>query len=182
MIRRLPICEQAEALKDSTDWKRTTEKIISLQKAWKKTGFVPKGQSEKIWKRFQNACNSFFDQKKSFYKELDAKKTTSLNDKKNFLENLKQKSFAKDEKELLSELEKISKEWSVLGSVPRGKESINKEFQKIMQGFYNTLNIDPLKLAELKFRNKLNRLKMTHTRLILNKNQFRNPFQKKNKK
>jgi hypothetical protein len=157
--KKIALCEQAEALKDSTDWKETTEKIISLQKAWKKTSFVPKGQSEKIWKRFQNACNSFFDQKKSFYKELDAKKTTNLKDKKNFLESLKQKSFAKDEKELLSELKKINKEWSALGTVPRGKESIDKEFQKIMQGFYNALNIDPLKLAELKFRNKLESIK-----------------------
>ena len=64
--KKIALCEQAEALKDSTDWKRTTEKIISLQKAWKKTGLFQKGQSEKIWKRFQNACNSFFDQRSPF--------------------------------------------------------------------------------------------------------------------
>ena len=105
----------------------------------------------------------------------------NLKDKKIFLESLKQKSFAKDEKELLSEIEKISKEWNALGSVPRGKESIDKEFQKIMQGFYNALNINPLKLAELKFRNKLDSIKNDSYKIDIEKKSIQKYLSEKEK-
>ena len=61
---KLELCEQAEALKDSTDWKKTTDAIIALQKRWKEIGTVPKKYSDEIWKRFNAACDAFFAAKK----------------------------------------------------------------------------------------------------------------------
>ena len=72
---------------------RTTEKIIQLQNDWKKTGYVPKNQSENIWIRFRNACNTFFDKKKAHFKELDAIKIDNLKNKTAFLNELRKRLF-----------------------------------------------------------------------------------------
>ena len=63
MEKKLSLIEQAEALKDSKEWKKTTEALIALQKQWKEIGAVPRKKSEQLWKRFRAACDEFFNER-----------------------------------------------------------------------------------------------------------------------
>ena len=157
--KKVAICEKAEALQDSGDWKRTTEKIIQLQKEWKKTGFVPKSHSENIWSRFRKACNTFFDKKNAHFKALDAKKTENLKNKLAYLNELNKKTFSNKGKDSFVELQNITKNWNRLGPVPRDKEEIEQQYRQIMDGFYKTLKITQKELGELKFKSKLENIK-----------------------
>ena len=78
--KKVALCEAAEALKTSTDWKKTTDQFISLQKQWKEIGAVPRKKSELLWKRFRAACDEFFAERdkqakpeNDFYANLKAK-------------------------------------------------------------------------------------------------------------
>lgn len=163
--KKISICEKAEALQDSTDWKSTTEKIIQLQNDWKKIGYVPKSQSEKIWNRFRKACNIFFDKKKSHFKDVNAKKTENLKNKMTFLNELAKKTFTDSVKDSFSELQNITNDWNKLGPIPKGKEKLEKQFQHIMDGFYKSLKITQKELSELKFKNKLEDIKENEFKL-----------------
>lgn len=179
--KKIAICEKAEALKDSTDWKTTTEKIIQLQKDWKKTAYVPKAQSEKIWNRFREACNAFFDKKKNHFKALDAKKAENLKNKLSFLNELSKKTFAGKGKNSFSELQNITKDWNRLGPVPRGKEEIEQQFKQVMDGFYKSLKINQKELEELKFKNKLENIKDDEFKLNKERQFIRNKISEKQK-
>ena len=163
--KKIAICEKAESLKDSKDWKTTTEKIIQLQKDWKKTAYVPKSQSEKVWSRFRNACNTFFDKKKVHFMALDAKKKESLKKKLTFLNELNKRVFTDKGKDNFSELQNIIKDWNKIGPVPRGKENIELQFRQTMDGFYKSLKINQKELIELKFKNKLDNIKNNEFKL-----------------
>ena len=179
--KKVAICEKAEALQESTDWKSTTEKIIQLQKDWKKTGYVPKSQSEKVWSRFKKACNTFFDNKKVHFKALDAKKIESLKNKLTFLKELKKKTFADDERDSFIELQNITKDWNRLGLVPRGKEEIEQQFLQIMDGFYKSLKITQKELSKLKFKNKLENIKDDDFKIDKERQFIRNKIYEKQK-
>ena len=157
--KKIAICKKAESLQDSMDWKSTTEKIIQLQKDWKKTAYVPKSQSEKVWSRFRKACNTFFDKKKAHFMALDAKKKESLKKKLTFLDELSKRVFTDKGKDSFSELQNITKDWNKLGPVPRGKEDIEQQFRQTMDGYYKSLKINQKELIELKFKNKLDNIK-----------------------
>lgn len=179
--KKIDICEKAEALKDSTDWKIATEKIIQLQKNWKKTAYVPKSQSEKIWNRFREACNTFFDKKKTHYKAIDAKKNENLKNKLSFLNELSEKTFAGKGKNSFSELQNITKDWNGLGPVPRGKEDIEEKFKQVMDTFYKSLKINQNQLKELKFKNKLENIKNDEFKLNKERQFIRNKISENQK-
>lgn len=126
--KKMAIIEQAEALKSSTDWKKTTEAFIDLQKQWKEIGAVPRKKSEQLWKRFRAACDEFFDAK--------AKEGKPENDYKG---NLKAKKAIIDE---INAFEGVADEdamngflsrWQAVGFVPfKEKEAVNAAFEEAM--------------------------------------------------
>ena len=179
--KKVAICEKAEVLQDSTDWKSTTEKIIQLQKDWKKTAYVPKSQSEKIYNRFRKACNTFFDKKKAHFKALDAKKTENLKNKLDFLNELNKKTFSNKGKDSFSELQNITKDWNRLGPVPREKEDIEQQFRQTMDSFYKTLKITQKELDELKFKNKLENIKDDEFKIEKERQFIRNKISERQK-
>lgn len=177
--KKIAICEKAEALQDSTDWKSTTEKIIQLQKNWKKTDYVPK--SEKVWSRFRKACNTFFDKKKAHFKTIDAKKTENLKNKLAFLNELRKKTFTDKDKDSFSELQKITKDWNKLGPVPKFKEEIEQQFRQIMDNIYKSLKINQKELDKLKFKNKIENIKEDEFKLNKERQFIRNKISESQK-
>ena len=75
---KIALCEKAEALQDSTDWKVTTDKLIALQKEWKKIGAAPQKYSNKVWNRFRAACDIFFNNKSKYLKNIDTEQEKNL--------------------------------------------------------------------------------------------------------
>ena len=136
------LCEKAESLKDSTEWQKTTEKMIALQKEWKKIGAVPRKYSDSIWKRFVTACDYFFEQKTAAMKQQNAEEDKNLEAKKVILEKLKVFDESLEIAVAETELRKIIAEWNSVGFVPfKEKDKLNKAFKAELDKQFTRLNI-----------------------------------------
>ena len=157
---KVVLCEKAEELVNSqVSWKEKTDKVNKLNEDWKKSGYLPKSQSDKLWKRFRTAMDNFFNSKKSFFKELDKEKADNLAKKENFLKTVQKFKLCEDKKVNLNALEDFQKEWRTLGYVPRDKNQIEDDFRKSIDGYYKEMKVDKKELNDIKFNNKLETLK-----------------------
>lgn len=150
------LCIQAEAMKDSHDWKKTTDEFIRIQKKWKEIGPVPRKQSDAIWKRFREACDYFFDRKSQFFSHIDEEQGSNLKLKEAIIEELKQLNMEEDSEKCFATLQEFQRRWSEIGFVPiQDKERINQEFRNIINQKFDHLNLDEINKNLQKFRNKL---------------------------
>jgi len=148
---KLDLCIQAEALKDSTEWKKTTEDFINLQKRWKEIGPVPRKYSESVWKRFRTTCDYFFDKKSEFFNTIDTNQEENLKKKLELIEKVKNFEKVDDNNQNLKMLMDIQKEWSETGHVPiNKKDEVQKQFRDAINQQFEDLKI------EINERNKLN--------------------------
>ncbi|UCG28898.1 MAG: DUF349 domain-containing protein [Bacteroidales bacterium] len=150
------LCIQAESLMNSTEWKKTTEDLINLQKKWKEIGPVPRKHSEKIWKRFRAACDTFFQQKSEYYSQIDDTYEINLKSKIELIEQIEAYTPGENMEENFEKLKEFQRNWTEIGYVPF------KEKDKILQQYRNAINkqFDNLKVDEdeknlLKYKNKL---------------------------
>ncbi|MBO7160287.1 MAG: DUF349 domain-containing protein, partial [Paludibacteraceae bacterium] len=104
LAKKRSLCEQAEALKDSTDWNATTQKLVALQKEWKTIGAVPHKSSDAVWKRFVTACDAFFDARKAAQKQLKQERKAAYKEAKST------QSLRKDHDKLMRAYDKIKQE------------------------------------------------------------------------
>ena len=130
--RKISLCEAAEALKSSTEWKKATDQFISLQKQWKEIGAVPRKKSEQLWKRFRAACDEFFAERdknakpeNDFYGNLKAKQR--------LIEEIKAYELKNDESDAAA-MQDFQKRWQEIGFVPF------KEKDNIAQAYKEALN------------------------------------------
>ena len=163
------ICEKAEALKESTDWKETTQKLIKLQEDWKNSGFAPKQISDKLWKRFKTTCNGFFNDKKAHFKDLDKTKEQNLLAKRKVLKELEKFSPSNDGKKDLKTLNNFSIEWKKCGFVPFKKQSIDQDFEKLLNKHYDVIKLEKKDIEKEKFINKITAINGNQSRLIKEK-------------
>jgi len=162
---KLDLCIQAEALKESKEWKKTTEDFIKLQKRWKEIGPVPKKHSEVLWKRFRTACDSFFNSKSEFFNTVDTKQDENLVLKLQLIEKVKNFQKAANEKENLKQLMDIQKEWSDVGHVPiNKKDQVQKEFRDAINAQFELLKIDNTERNKLNFKSKVDTWVNTNSR------------------
>ncbi len=153
---KLDLCVQAESLKDSEEWKKSTEDFIKLQKVWKEIGPVPKKHSEALWKRFRTACDFFFNTKSEFYSTIDSKQEDNLKFKLELIEKVKVFQKLDSEKESLQGLMDFQKEWSDIGHVPLNeKDKITKEFREAINAQFETLQIKDDVRNRINFKNKV---------------------------
>ncbi len=157
--RKNELLAQAEELKDSEDWDYAANELKYLQAEWKRTGFVPRSQEEKIWKKFRSACNYFFDRLSNKNKEKDKVFENNLDVKKGVLEELKNFSIEKDQqKETIKGLKKIIGQWKSIGPVPRGKNKIESEFNKVLDAKFNAIDLDRAESQRIRYENKMESL------------------------
>lgn len=149
------LCEKAEALKDSTDWKNTSEKMIALQKEWKTIGSVTRKHSDAVWKRFISACDYFFEQKNKNVSSQKSVEQTNLAAKKELIEKIDAIDET-DHDEALATLKKYMAEWSTIGHVPfKEKDKIYKEYHEAVDKQFDRLKVDQNDRKMQTFRNSL---------------------------
>ncbi|ALO14783.1 hypothetical protein L21SP5_01124 [Salinivirga cyanobacteriivorans] len=154
--KKTELCLQAEAMKDSTDWKKTTGEFIQLQKIWKQTGPVPRKNSEALWKRFRAACDHFFEAKKDFFSNIDKRQDDNLDAKNQLIEKVKQFELSGDDEADLKTLSDFQKEWSEIGFVPFDKkDEVQKEFRQAINKHFDSMKIEDEKRNLMNFRNKI---------------------------
>jgi len=153
---KIDLCLEAEALKDSTDWKKTTQDFINIQKKWKEIGPVPRKHSEAVWKRFRAACDYFFDKKSEHFSTIDTEQVENLKLKEELIEEVEKFKPAKDVDENLKVLKSFQRRWTEIGHVPiKKKDEVQVRFRDAINKLFDELNLDEEKRNLLKFRTKM---------------------------
>ena len=131
---------QAEELKDSTDWAATTQKLVELQKQWKQTGPVAHKVSDAVWKRFNDACNAFFNRKAEQNAGQRKEEEANLARKNEILAQL-EKLAAEPAADQLQAVRALQAEWQEVGHVPfRKKEKMYRRYRELCDTIYNALH------------------------------------------
>jgi len=154
------LCMKAEALQESTDWKETSEILIKLQKEWKDTGPVPKKYSEKIWKRFRKACDTFFTNKSEFFAGRDTSYEDNLAAKLALLDELESFDQGDDPKAGFEMLKEIQQKWTEIGYVPfNKKDEIAKRYKDALNKQFDKLQLNDEEKNMLKYRTRVDSAK-----------------------
>lgn len=157
---KVDLCAEAESLKDSTDWKKTTQELISLQKEWKKIGPVPRKHSDKIWKRFRAACDEFFNNKSAHFSNVHENEHKNLEKKKEIIEKVKSHKFTDDKAKNLDILKEFQREWMDIGFVPiKAKDAVQKEFREAVDARLNELKISSTELSNASYATRMEAMK-----------------------
>ena len=154
--KKRALCEKAEALKDSTDWKTTTDEMVKLQKEWKTIGPVAKKHSDAIWKRFITACDYFFEQKNQAGASLRTEEQANLEKKRAIIEKLETILGEDDDEEAIGQVRTLMKEWNTVGFVPfKDKDKIYKQYHALADKLFERYNISLSNKKLSSFKNSI---------------------------
>ena len=153
--KKKALVEQAEALKDSTEWKQTSDALIELQRQWKTIGAVPRKVSDELWKRFVGACDHFFEAKNEATAGQREEQNENLEKKHAVIEQLK--AMAEDAAEATAaKVRELQAQWNSIGFVPiRDKDKLYKQYHEVVDTLYKKLNIDRAEQRLNSFRTTL---------------------------
>lgn len=154
LAKKLTLCEKAEELKDSTDWKKTTDKLIALQNEWKSIGAVPKKQSDAVWTRFRAACDYFFEQKKQTGSDTRRTEQANLKEKKAIIEQLRAITAegAADTAAAKASVRELMGKYQQIGHVPfRDKDKLHDAYRAEVSRLYDELDMSTAKAGMAAF-------------------------------
>jgi len=141
--KKKALCEKAEALKDSQEWKETTDQLIALQKEWKTIGPVSRKHSDVVWKRFISVCDYFFEQKSAHFSSQKTEEVDNLKKKKGIIEKINAIDVNLPAAEAVAIIRDFISEWNRIGFVPfREKDKIHKEYRKAIDIHFDRLKLD----------------------------------------
>lgn len=156
LAKKTELCEKAEALKDSTDWKATADKLMQIQKEWKTIGAVPKKHSESLWQRFIGACDYFFEQKGKNTASQRGEEKENLQKKEQVIEKLKALLEFDEEENKQNAVKELMKEWNEIGFVPfKEKDKIYKAYHETVDQLFKALNMSAARRRLDNFKNNL---------------------------
>jgi Domain of Unknown Function (DUF349). len=157
--KKKALCEKAEAFKDSTDWKATTQIMVDIQKEWKTVGPVQKKYSDMLWKRFVSACDYFFEQKEKVFSSKKSEEHANLALKKDLIDSITNFIKGEDIQESLTELKALIAKWSTIGHVPfKEKDKIFKAFKDAVNKQMDALNIDSINRKLISFKDNIEKI------------------------
>lgn len=157
--KKIALCEQAEALKDSTDWKATADKLTELQRRWKTIGSVPKKRSDEVWKRFQEACDFFFEQKKRDLSQSRKSEQENLRAKRALTASLKEIAADAPRQEVVAAIKDAQARWNEIGHVPfREKDKVYDEFRAVINELYKVHDLKDTRANFARFESSINEM------------------------
>ena len=141
--QKTELCIQAEALKESEDWKTTTNELVRLQQEWKKIG--PAGdKNEKIWQRFKTACDAFFHRKSEHFADQGSQQEENLKQKDALIQEVTTYQLQGDAQESLEQLKDFQRRFTGIGLVPLAKkDDIQTRFRNAIQEHFDALKSSP---------------------------------------
>jgi hypothetical protein len=150
------IVEAAEEVKDSTDWKRTTDSLIELQKKWKDVGPVPRKDSDKLWKRFRIACDHFFHNKSEHFGGKNESYDDNLKAKDALIAEMIAYKASDDHKAILTDIDVFQNRFNEIGFVPvEAKDRIREAFKEAQNTIISKLEVDESEKSLMRFRIKV---------------------------
>ena len=150
------LIEEANQLKDSTDWKGTTQKILNLQKQWKNAGSAGPRHENKLWKRFREPIDFFFAAKEGHFGAMDEANQDNLKKKEELIEQIKAYEPDADPKKAIEALRSYSEQFAAIGHVPKAdKDKIYKAYKEALDAKYEGLKLDKEEKERVLFQAKL---------------------------
>lgn len=154
--KKRSLCEQAEALKESEEWKETADKLAKLQKEWKETGPVPQKHSEALWKRFVGACDEFFEKRNKATSSQRSAEYDNLKQKRGIIVKINEIDTTLPDNEQAKALNTLVSEWNTIGFVPfKEKDKLYKEFKAATNAIYERLHVSANERKLADFRNNI---------------------------
>lgn len=156
------LCEQAEALKDSTDWKKTTDRLVELQRKWKTIGAVPRKHSDAIWNRFLAACDCFFQHKKEATSAVRKTEHANLAAKRQIVAQLTALNAADAEvarDEAIASIQALRKQWQETGHVPfKEKDKLHDAYREVVRQLFDKYDIHENRARQASFEASINEM------------------------
>lgn len=149
ILLKTKICEKAEKLQNDTNWNETSKKLINLQKEWKKTGYVKGKLNDTFWNKFKKSCDTFFNSKKKYEKELDLEKTKKIKSKNDIILSISNYKLGKDIKKDIQFIEDKISEWIKIGKTENTSQ-LNNNLTKTYNKLLASLKIDKQELTKIK--------------------------------
>lgn len=162
LAKKIELCEKAEALKDSTEWKKTTDALIALQKEWKTVGPVVKKHSDAVWKRFIAACDAFFEEKKKQNVNVHSVEHENLKQKKDIIAQINSILEHKETEDAPNKVRELMKKWQEVGHVPyKEKDKVYAEYKAAIDKAFEQLDMKAKKARMANFANSINQMSDT---------------------
>lgn len=143
--KKVELCLQAEVIAERSDWKRATEDLLKLQEEWKNVGYVSKKQSDKLWVRFRQACDKFFERKAQDYQNRKDNESENIAKKEALIQAVKDFSFTEDKQHNLDVIKDFQRQWSEVGYVSTDERNrLYAEFRKAIDAHFDKLQSDSM--------------------------------------
>lgn len=153
------LCMKAEEVKESSEWKKTTELILNLQKQWKETGPVNYKHSEKLWQRFRAACDHYFERKKANFAEQDASQAENLKAKTDLIAQIEAYQRVDDNNINFENLKAFQSQWLNIGHVPmKEKDKLNQAYRKAIDSHFDAMRAGNFERTKENYKNKIEHL------------------------
>ena len=157
--KKIALCEKAEALKDSTDWKKTTDQLVALQKEWKTIGTVAKKQSDAVWKRFITACDAFFEAKNKQNTNTRKVEHDNLKAKKEIIATINAILADDSETEGGKKVRELMKKWQEVGHVPfKEKDKVYAEYKDAIDKAFDKFDMKEVKATLNNYENSISQM------------------------
>jgi len=158
--KKQALIQKLEAIKTSTEWKATSEKIVSLQKEWKTLGNAGHKFEQKLWKEFRAACDHFFNAKQAHFSEQDQALAGNLTAKNELIEKIKTTVLPEDKKEALALLRDFAAAFNAIGFVPmKEKDNVFQAYREALNGHYEKLKLEGAEQDRMMFQAKMDTMK-----------------------
>lgn len=178
--KKTSLCERAEELKESTDWKKTADKLVELQKEWKTIGPVEKKHSDAVWQRFQTACDYFFDRRKKATSGARKAEQSNLRQKQEIINELKAISDETSRDEAIKTVKELMAKWQQIGHVPfKDKDKVYDAYRAAVNDLYNRFDMKESKAAMANFADTINEISGDENKLYRERERLVRVFEQK---
>ena len=160
------ICEAAEALQNSEEWKRATEELIALQARWKEIGAVSRRYSDQVWKRFRAACDKFFERKSRHFADVEGEHESNLRKKLALLDEMQAADVKEGGFDMIKDFQR---RWSEIGFVPiKQKEAVQKRYKEAVDAMFGVLRGTERDRSMNRFKERLQTMKSSGDKRLRN--------------
>jgi hypothetical protein len=154
--KKIALCEKAEALSQSTDWKETANQLVRLQQEWKKIGPVERKRSDDIWNRFRSACDAFFQAREAWFSGREDRDKASVEARNAIVAELEKVEVTDNLEEAMERIKPIQDAWNQAPQVGgNDRKVLDKAWNDAMNKIFSALNIDPVKRQRLEYKTRI---------------------------
>ncbi len=158
--KKQALVDKLEELKNSTEWKKTTDQILVIQKEWKALGSAGQRFEQKLWKDFRAACDHFFEAKQAHFSSKDKEFEGNLALKMELIDRIKAATIPEDKKEAMSLLKGFATEFNEIGHVPmKEKDRVFNAYKEVLDGHYKKLKLEGAEQDKMMFQARLDTMK-----------------------